>query len=336
MRSRGWQLLAGVAFATTRYDEAATAARQWLALSPARGSPKNANDAKNTLDIATALAALPGQDLLTCQPQAVPTARDKAGLLRTSVKLNGSAVSAVLDTGANLSVISESQAARLGVIIGRGAQRVGSSTDSAAVVRTGYARELVIGNRRIENVAFLVMDDSALEIPLPGGYRIEATLGFPVFKALSPVSFASTGATGLRASGIKRGARNLYFTGSDIYVRTRIGGADTTLHLDSGASHTALSSEFADRFPQVVATGKERTVGRAGVAGTQVDRVRQLLLVPAVIDGHEVILDEIDASLPSADSRPSDTVGTIGQSLLTKFRRYTLDFGQLRFAADPL
>ena len=119
--------------------------------------------------------------------------------------VNGRRVNWLLDTGANVSMTSDAEAARLGLVIrdstGRAADLAGGSTG----VRTAIARRLVVGRTQLEDVPFLVT--AADQMPwkeLPPGKQ--GILGLPLAIALEALRWTHTGAwhTGSTAVASRR------------------------------------------------------------------------------------------------------------------------------------
>ena len=74
-----------------------------------------------TYAVASSLGDAPAQKLLRLGTgKAFPTWRDKVGLTRTHVSINGIQQEVVFDTGANLSVITQSAAKKLGLKVPEG------------------------------------------------------------------------------------------------------------------------------------------------------------------------------------------------------------------------
>ena len=116
--------------------------------------------------------------------QSIPARTDRVGLPRIDVAVNGQAVEAMFDTGSSLSVLSAATARRLGVTVIDGESRVGNGVQGTVAVRLGIADRLEIAGTILRNVPFLIIDDSQLTFPIPGGYEISAIIGVPVMRVL--------------------------------------------------------------------------------------------------------------------------------------------------------
>ena len=327
----GWSLLANLELALGEYAAAAEAARHWQASLPAGSDPTQSLDAAQLLAVAQPLSAAPQQELGGASAGRIATHRDALGLRRANVRIGSESFDAVLDTGASLSVLSRSAAERLGIrMLGAGGT-VRSSTQAEVPVHIGIADEVEIAGARLRNVAFLVTDDAALSFP--GGLRIDAVIGIPVFRALGRISFTRQGlfswsGTSAAAPG---GPQDLHADGNTLYVDVTVQHRRYTLHLDTGATHSDLSAIAVARQPTLVA-GKphvDRQVSGAG--GTVHVPVVELHDVPVSIDGHAACLARMDATLEAIPGAAAQDLGTLGQDMLGLYASYTIDFRAMRF-----
>jgi hypothetical protein len=109
-------ILADINLAVGNYDAADDAAQQRLHwLRELSADHEDLQDAAVMASITTQLRDAPAQRVAAHAPVADSYARDKVGLARMGILVNGGAQEAVLDTGANISVLSASAAKRLGV-----------------------------------------------------------------------------------------------------------------------------------------------------------------------------------------------------------------------------
>lgn len=335
-RAIAWEIAADAAFADGDYARASKAARQLqaaLAASAADGTEQAG--AAQTAAMATQLAALPAQRIVAYQPQAEPVRRDKVGLPRVSVNIDDHAQEAVLDTGANLSVVSLSTARRLGLHLQRGDASVGSSSRDAVAVRLGLADTLRFAGLTLHDVPFLVLDDAQLAMPVPGGYRIDAILGFPVLRALQRFRITAAGRllpSLSAASPADAGKGNLLMVGNDMYAQANVGGVPVVMHLDSGAAGSALSASFARRHVGLL---KGLSSRRARVAGAGGAVERRTATWPDV----RVSVGERTTTLAGLDVELADGAGiapnVLGEDVLGAFDWWSVDFGRMRLELGP-
>lgn len=324
-------IIADAAFASARYARAFAAAKAHREqLQRCHGDTASVEGAAMMQRLAERLAPAPPQRVAAFTPATTPYTRDKAGLPRSYVSINGHLQEAVLDTGANLSVVSASTARRLG-LHPLGKARVGSSSRAGVAVQVAMADTLHFAGLALENVAFLILDDAQLEMPLPGGYRIDAIVGFPVFRAMQRVRFDHAGTLVPEpGAGSSTRGRNLLLAGSDLFVDVRVGGIAAQLHLDSGGNNSSLAPPFATRHPEILqglATSRQRLAGAGGATE------REIALWPQArmeVDDHSIILPALPVALGASGDARARGQGVLGNDVLNAFDHWTLDLEHMR------
>jgi hypothetical protein len=116
--------------------------------------------------------------------------KDDGVLLPLTV--NGTAVTWAVDTGANVTMISDAEATRLGLVIRRSVGRLQDLAGGDAVARTAIARRVVIGQTELSDVTFVILPASQMPWKelLPGRQGI---LGLPVAIALDALRWGRAG-----------------------------------------------------------------------------------------------------------------------------------------------
>lgn len=334
-RALAWTVATDAAFAAGDYAQAARAARQWQASLAQAGSDQGEIDgATQTAAMAAQLAAAPAQQVASYRPQAEPVHLDKVGLPRSTVVIDGHEQDVVLDTGANLSVVSLSTAHRLGLRLQQGEASVGSASRAAVATRLGTADTLRFAGLTLRNVAFLVLDDDQLVMPVPGGYRIDAILGFPVLRELQRFRITAAGRLEPSLSAPVPGAMpgNLRMVGNDLYVQAEVGGRPVAMHLDSGGARSSLSASFAHRHADLLKGLRQRREHVAGAGGAV---ARNTVTWPGArvrVDGRETVLAEL--AVEQADGTGASP-SLLGEDVLNAFDWWSVDFGQMRLELGP-
>jgi hypothetical protein len=118
--------------------------------------------------------------------------RDAASLTVANVSVLGTPQAAILDTGANSSLVVQSRALALGLRILPGEVTVASPVAEQTPAQLAVADRLEIGSAEFHDVVFLVLPDEALTFA-EGRYKIEVIVGFPVLSQLGRVAFSSAG-----------------------------------------------------------------------------------------------------------------------------------------------
>lgn len=332
-KARAWALATSVSFASGDYAAAADSGARWCAALKRADPWREAADAAQEQALAVLLAKAPPMTVTAASPTTVATSRDAAGLIRATAAIDGLAQSSVLDTGADMSTISASAAARLHLRMIDGDASVSSATRQAVPIRVGIADKLELAGFTFRNVPFLVLDDSQLRIPLANGYSIDAIIGAPIFRAMGSVTFAEGSFTpGLPTDPAHSSA--LRFGSGALYVALRVGPVPLALHLDTGASASSLSPEFARAHPVIVAGLPQFDEHVAGAGGVNAVKTVHWRDVPVVVGGAAATLPDL-AIVLHGRAGADWTLGSIGQDLLGRFRSYTIDFRAMRFAVTP-
>lgn len=330
-RALAWATATNAAFAAGDYVAAARAARQeQLALAAAGGDEDERSSAAQTATMAAQLAAAPAQRVASYRPQAEPAHADKVGLPRATAIIDGMAQEAVLDTGANLSVVSLSTARQLGLHMQQGNASVGSASKSAVAVRLGVADTLDFAGLTLHNVAFLVLDDQQLVMPVPGGYRIDAILGYPVLRELQRFRITAAGRLEPSLSPTVSAAAatgNLRMVGNDLYVQADVGGQAVAMHLDSGAASSSLSSSFASRHADLLQGLQQHRQHVAGAGGAVVSHTLVWPDVHVGLAAREMVLAKLGVEQADGASSPN----LLGEDVLHAFDWWSVDFGRMRF-----
>jgi len=335
-RARAHEIACDAAFAEEDYAEAVRQADAFLALAPDRPA-RQIESMRQTRKVAAILAAAPAKSLTRIDTgRPVTAARDKVGLLRVAVAAGGGEAQAVVDTGANVSVVNASTAKTLGLRMLDGEAAVGNSVGSDVPVRIGIADTLEVAGAVLRNVPFAVLDDATLDFPMvPGGYRIEAIVGLPVLRALGRVKIGPGERLTIEAApSAPAPAPNLLLIGNDLYAQVAIGGRPHPLFLDTGAVSTTLYRRFAAARPDLRPTDGGRMQGKGGVGGTTMVRVASLGPLPVAIGGTVTEMKRIDVELAD-DANEEERHGVLGNDVLRAFDSFTLDFRRGTLEVEP-
>jgi predicted aspartyl protease len=323
-------LIAEAAFAHGDYARAAEAGRSYAAALAAIGKTERAQGAERTWRLAALLAGRPTQHVEgSVAAGGVAATRDPVGLTRITVTVNGQAQEAVVDTGANLSVLSAETARRLGVTVLEGDLRIGNGVASTVASRVGIADRMEIAGTVLRNVPFLIIDDAQLTFPVAGGYHIPAIVGLPALRPLGRMTITRAGRFEVAASAGPGGAPNLHASGNDIYVDIAVDGRPVAMHIDTGATQTSLSPLYATANADEVARLRRGNSQVASAGGQRQLAIAMWENAPLSVAGRDLTLPRLPVSLPAEGPAPT-VYGTIGSDTLERFESYTLDFGAMR------
>lgn len=320
--------LAMVQLRQGRYAEAAATLEAALAMF--EGSDAARLGLEQTYGVARALSTAEPQTRGDLQPGSLTFDRDMAGLPRVPLTINGQAREYVFDTGANFSVVTESQAEELGLRMLGASAGIGSVTQDTTAAHLAVADTLTIGNLTFANVVFLVMPDSSLSFA-GGLYRIPGILGFPVISQMERISVAED----TLSWGPSQGPvieRDLFVDGLTPRVYGRIEeGPPVQFALDTGANRTGLRPIVLEEQPQLADGGEAREERVGGAGGVRTVTAQVVPVVVLHFDATSVVLEDVSVAEESAGG--DDIHGRLGQDVLR--RGYVMDFPAGDFALMP-
>jgi predicted aspartyl protease len=261
----------------------------------------------------------------------------KEGNLFIPVKVNGKQASYIVDTGANFSLISETEAKRLGLNISeRSGARIGDSSGLDLDFRVAVADRLTVGRMRLRHVPFFVMrDDQQPFVDLPAGER--GIIGLPVLLAFQTVRWNREGKfeIGFAPRATPTRKSNLCFEGLQPIVEAEFRQSKINIFLDTGATHTRALPLFAREFAAFVneagKKGSQRVTGVGGSVDVETIRLPELRLR---INGSEVALSPAEVLLRETASGLSWSHVWAGMDLLNQARVVTLDFKSMTLTLE--
>lgn len=339
-RRSALMMLGAIEMRHGRYASAADAfgAALPLAESGTALSPGDRQGLRQSVDVAAALHHEPAPRRGPLRRSKVALSRDAAGLARADVLINGKIQGAILDTGANLSVIARSAADAFGLRLVGPEISVASPTSAATPARLAVARSVTIGSTEFTNVVFLVFPDADLSFA-NGAYRIEAILGFPLLSQLERLTFARDGngeTLSFEASnGRPDATSDLFVDGLTPKLLLGTPGADRRLvfALDSGADKTTLRPRFAAELPERMKSANAARLSLGG-AGATVGRDALVLKdLSLTVDGRPHPVGSV--SLYREELSDAGSHGRVGQDLLRAGSGYVLDFRRMDFRLLP-
>jgi predicted aspartyl protease len=284
----------------------------------------DAADVRNALSL---FSQWPDRTVAKSRPSKVHYRIDDGNLF-IPVAVNGTSAHYMIDTGANFSTISESEAKRLGLPIHDVAARGYDSTGGDVAFRTAVADQLEIGKARLHSVPFLVIgDDQQPFVDAPQDQR--GILGLPVLQALETVRWGRDGIfeVALYLNRDNTRAPNLCFEGGDVFTQAEFAERKITLLIDTGADTTRLWPSFAKDFANIVDQFRKNESTKVSDVGRSVEL--ESIRVPEItlrVGGGAVVLHPAQVLLKQTTDASRWHHGNLGLDLLNQARVVTIDF----------
>jgi predicted aspartyl protease len=255
----------------------------------------------------------------------VPLTWNAFGSQSIDVTANGITSSWFFDTGAEITVLTQSLADRMRV------RRIGSdirvgTTTSDVTGNVGIIDRLQIGSASVENVPVLILPDAQLRIG--DVHQIDGILGLPVMVAFRRVAWEKGGneiALGEMAPNARALASRIYWQEEGVGVPLRTPRGIMGAFLDTGANITDWRTNGTALLePETLRSAKERISHVGGAGGVVEIKQRELRDVSFQLGAAMVRLKAVSlANDPRGAAK-------VGMDTVSQFGTFILDFDQMR------
>jgi predicted aspartyl protease len=247
------------------------------------------------------------------------------------LSINGLPATYLLDTGAWLSVMTETDARRFGMTIREGTGVLGDSSGKGVKIRTAVARDLVLGGMTFHDVSFAILPDTEPWRSMPPGRQ--GIIGIPILLSVGCIRWTKGGTweLGCTTDATAPGIANLVFYENKALLAATVFAERVFLTFDTGAETTDLNADFARRFAkQVERLGTKDTTGVTGIGGTAMIESITLPDVPFAIGGFPVVLRPAHVTMQENSAIGGRCcVGNIGLDLLLQSGEIVIDFSAM-------
>ena len=312
-------ILGAVALREGRYKHALQEIDALLALDP------KDSDAKSSRPLLEVLGGFPDQVVQGSTKATVQMEGEKLPIL-----INGKKASYFFDSGANLSVLTESEAGRFGMEI-KEVKTSQNSTDisgNKVSFRVALAKSVRLGGIELNNVAFLVSNNEQQPfVDMKPGER--GLIGLPILRAFGSVTWTRGGVFEADRSpgSVNLSAANICF--DDLYVITQARFERHALPfiLDTGAATSDLWPKFVGVASDLVRkSGKSESHTVMGMGGSQKFEVTTIPKVVLELGGMSVALQPAHILKTQQRDEGQWFYGNLGIDLLRQAQVVTINF----------
>jgi tetratricopeptide (TPR) repeat protein len=313
-------------FREGRFRESLVHLKRMLAIKP---QDAGANAVLSLLDI---LGQYPDLEASTA-PSFGLHAHIIEGNLFVPLYVNGQPGNYVLDTGVNVSIVSESEARRLGIKVRNSTTQLGDINGlKTGGVRVTEIENVQIGNMHLRHLACIVLpDDNGLFGGLPEGSR--GVLSIQVELAMKSFRLDKGGEFAIDVD-IPPGTKSvpLAFDKQMPVIEVGFQGKKLNFTFDTGATTTILNPIFAKQFPSVAQKGSHSNYALEGLAGKAKEESSVLPSLTFSL-GQPVTLAPATILLKGETLPPYPwAYGNLGFDLLSQRLPFTVDFSHMRVA----
>jgi predicted aspartyl protease len=303
---------------------------RWLGAHADRTEPDKLADLRNELGTAAVLRDLPRPRATGSRTATARSYLNVLGTRNVDLTVRGIKLPWMIDTGANYSVVSESTARRMKLMVRDASYQVAGSAGHSVPTRIAAIDCLPVGGVMLQNVVALVIPDPALYIRSPrADYQIEAILGYPALAQLGRFRIDPNGTfTIARDAPLLRSGATLYMNQLTPVAEVEIAGRKSLLSIDTGANRTTLYASYAARFvdrARLWSKKRDTSLGLGGSIEGYVEVEPQL----TILAGAATIIEH-DVTVASKGDKTVPILGNLGQSGLAAKGSYTFDFRSMR------
>lgn len=289
-------------------------------------------NAPDLVNVRSLFALLGSHTDMTVSTGPVTTVRTHTidGNIFAPVTVNGAVRSYMLDTGLDLSLMSEAETAHLGLKPESSTTKMSDISGMAgAELRLVVVDDLLVGATHIRHVPFMVVaDTNGAFVGVPPDQH--GILGIQPLAALGKLSFQADGMLTISGSTNPAAATlPLMFVGTSPITQIKYGGRMLPVTFDMGATQTTFNPPFAKLFPEMVESGKKRNHDLNGISGKT---VQPSISVPklSLWFGRDVKLAPATILLDKTTDSSGWAAANLGYDVMQQARPFTVDFQAMK------
>ena len=289
------------------------------------------SDIKNDLVVRNALVNIPPQQVSITGSDTINWTKDKIGLMEIPVKKGDSVFSCIFDTRANISSITKTYAAKLGLKMLDASFDVGSGlTGITFKTGLGIADSIYIGNILIRNAVFQVMPDEVFYFATIK-FSINVIIGYPVIQQLKEMHIYQDGKMIVPEHPAKSNLNNLAMDKLNPVLSVRTGNDTLCFHFDSGATSSDFYSTYFEKYKgKILSKGEKHTVETGGAGGSLKTEIYVLDSLNLYIGDKKAIIKDAGIRITPIDKHSNEKFyGNLGQDLVKQFNEMILNFDDM-------
>jgi predicted aspartyl protease len=288
-------------------------------------SSEEREDARNSDIIWKGLQHVAPQTTTIVSETSIPYRRDIAGLINVPVNFADSSFYFVFDTGANLSVITESYARKINLRILNVRFKVRAITGLQVQANLGIANELKMGDIIVRNAVFMIFPDSALSFA-SGLYTIKGIIGFPIIEQLQEIRINKNSLI-VPQTPTDRNLRNFGVDELLPVISVAYNTDTLAFTFDTGAQFTFLNEPFYRDYKTLVdSAGKSFDMQIGGAGGITKTKAYRLSQIAINVAGKPALLKDVAVKTSSTSPKDKLYYGNFGQDIMNQFKEMVINF----------
>ncbi len=284
----------------------------------------------NTYNIYKPLADAPPLSIKQTAEATIPITRNMYGLSEIPVNFEQDKPEMfIFDTGANMSVITESMAEKVGIKRRHTSFKVNASQGKTVTADIGIADSFSMGGITIRNAIFIIMPDENLDFPKQD-FSIRGIIGFPVIDALKEVHIYRDGFIKIPLRPAPSQLNNLVLRGLTPIVQAVVSNDTMIFQFDTGEAQTSLYSPFYQKYSDWISENGKRTKKVfSGAGGSKAAKVYELSNLKLRIGVHEFTLPTANVFTEPILGTRDITYGSLGHDVAAQFSQTIINFDNM-------
>jgi predicted aspartyl protease len=224
-----------------------------------------------------------------------------------------------MDTGANISVMSDAEAAALDLVVRSVDTKMTDVSGTTIAFKITQVEKLTIGRTELKHVSFIVLPHTQPpfdDIPT----EQQALLGIQVLWALRSIHIDKTQQVEIAGTADTEASSSpLAFYQSQPVTQMSFEGKELTFTLDTGATHTTLNPPFAKAFPETIALGEKKQHTLTGVGGSTMQLSVAIEKPRFTLAGKTTVLSPATVLLQKTTDPSGWAAGNLGYDLIRDY-----------------
>ncbi|MGL4805528.1 MAG: aspartyl protease family protein, partial [Bacteroidales bacterium] len=241
----------------------------------------------------------------------------------------------VFDSGANMSVITESMADSMDMdILNSGLVDVGTSIDGTVKAKIAFADQLNLGNLIVENCAFLVLPDSILDFK-EVNYKIKGIIGYPVMREMGEMIISKQGIMSIPPVPVYKKKSNLFMDGQSPILKAEYKNQTVQLLFDTGSTGTQMYASFYTKYDiDTKRYGDLTTINIGGAGGSTRVTCFAWKDFPLTIADYNIQLPLVHVLITPLGLKRYVSDGVIGQNMAEEYEEMIINFKDMYLTFD--
>ena len=289
----------------------------------------NLADRKNKFLLTHALRTTPPQRIEKNNVADIKWTRNVLGLITIPLRHDTTTFSAIFDTRANISSITQTYAKKLKLkMLPVSYQESSGITGIKFKTGLGVADSLWIGDILIRNVVFQVMPDSVLYLN-PLKFSLDLILGFPVIAGLGEIHIVKDRRMIIPQYETKSDLHNLALNELDPVLLLKTGDDTLAFNFDLGAATSNLYYAFFQKYKsRILKEGHQEDIHLGGAGGIQKKTVYELPSLSLTLGEKTITIDSV--TIFTQKIFPGEKLfGNIGNDFSSQFTDLVLNFDEM-------